>query len=290
MYVSLEKRALFAVAMAFGLVMAAPLGASASAGAPAVAPLDTVVATGSGGDVNTGAFSDIDITARGGAFGKAPSGNASLVFAQTLRVSGPVTCLSVTGANAGQGTPTSPTTAILNVQDSTSGLLTIQLVDHGGGGSDVIDLADLDRSPSDCGLFDLSVGVIRTLDNGRATVVDTSPLETATMRCSPSGNSFAVTDTFTNLPASQPFLLFQSAEVGGKLSVIDGTPVTTDGTGAGSTPAGYASFARLPVRRGLALYRDTNGNHHWDPGVDESAYRGDGTITSCPQTVTASPK
>lgn len=50
------------------------------------------------------------------------------------------------------------------------------------------------------------------------------------------------------------------------------------------------SFATLSVLRGLVLYRDTNGNHRLELGVDETVYRGDGSVTSCLQTVTVSPK
>ena len=58
-------------------------------------------------------------------------------------------------------------------------------------------------------------------------------------------------------------------------------PVSTDSTGAGSAPS--TNFEPLPFRVGFAVYRDTNSNSRWDPSRDDTLYRGDGTVTTCPQ-------
>ena len=70
-----------------------------------------------------------------------------------------------------------------------------------------------------------------------------------------------------------------------------GTP--TDASGTATTPGGEASgiaFSGPPIRVAWVAFRDRNGNVRWDDGVDETLYRGDGTVTACPQTVTLTPK
>jgi len=95
---------------------------------------------------------------------------------------------------------------------------------------------------------------------------------------------------FTDFPPNDSFLLFVLVENGdGDTSVNQGYRIFTDGNGdGGSTPA--LPFSPLPLKVSVAVYRDLNGNRQWDPGVDDTVYRGDGTVTSCPSTVTLSPK
>src|SRR5439155_7414750 len=125
------------------LGLAATTGLCAPTAATAVTPLDTARATGSGPP-----FDSVNITAQGTPIGQSVSGTAA-VSAFGLNLSGPVTCLSVTGPDQGAGTPTSPTTAILNFQDP-RGVLTVQLVDNGGNGADDITVFAGGRAPSDC--------------------------------------------------------------------------------------------------------------------------------------------
>ncbi len=100
-----------------GLVLMGLVFAPSAWGA---AQLDTATATGSGGY-----WSNINISAQSGTSGQNPSGTASFTAFAGLNVSGPVTCLSVTGADHGSGTVGSPTTAVMNVQDPTIGGVTV---------------------------------------------------------------------------------------------------------------------------------------------------------------------
>jgi hypothetical protein len=56
----------------------------------------------------------------------------------SFNITGPVLCLSVTGADHGPGTDGSPTVANISAQDQTFGVVRIQLVDNEGHGSDII--------------------------------------------------------------------------------------------------------------------------------------------------------
>ena len=62
---------------------------------------------------------------------------------------------------------------------------------------------------------------------------------------------------------------------------------SSDGSGVLELP----SFSdEPPVYFALTLYDDLNANGNWDRDVDRTYFRGEGTITACPQTVTLSPK
>ena len=68
---------------------------------------------------------------------------------------------------------------------------------------------------------------------------------------------------------------------------IDGYPLNIDANGNGSSPA---LPAEPPVRWDWVLYRDTDGDRRWDPDGDDTVFRGVATVTTCPQTVTMTPK
>jgi hypothetical protein len=81
------------------------------------------------------------------------------------------------------GTVVSPTTAVLNFQDQRLGfgLITVELVDNGGNGADIMMAAPSGRAPSDCSLpFS---GTTVTLTNGRAVVFDAPLLPTSKEQC-----------------------------------------------------------------------------------------------------------
>ena len=90
------------------------------------AQLDTATATGSTGN---GFFSNINISAQSGTSGQNPSGTASFTVQNAVDVSGPVTCLSVTGPDRGAASVGSPTTTVLNFQSSNYGVVTVTLTD-----------------------------------------------------------------------------------------------------------------------------------------------------------------
>ena len=70
---------------------------------------------------------------------------------------------------------------------------------------------------------------------------------------------------------------------------IDDFPVFVTAQGTYEIPSGIG-FSELPVRVAWVVYADTKDNGNWDPDADDTFYRGDGTVTACPQTVTLNPK
>ncbi len=162
------------------------MGLAFTPSASAAPPLDMVTATGSGGS-----FSNINISAQSGTSGQNPSGSVSFLFAGQIPVSGPVTCLSVTGPDRGGGTPTAPTTAILNYEDTTflHQIESLELVDNGGNGADTILLFGVSppRAPTDCSPPTGQTLPPTSLTNGRAIVFDAPVLPTSKEQCKNGG-------------------------------------------------------------------------------------------------------
>jgi hypothetical protein len=163
--------------------------------ASGAAPVDTVVVTGS----SAASFVKLNITAQSGTSGQNASGTVSFgVPIQDPRpgvvpFAGSVTCLSVTGPDRGAGAPGSPATAVLNFQDTTGpfsgSVLTLELVDNGGNGADIIGASvpfvNPPRSPTDCSPL---VGApSENLTNGRATVFDAPLLPSTKAQCKHGG-------------------------------------------------------------------------------------------------------
>jgi hypothetical protein len=152
----------------------------------AAIPQDTVSATGTGSfPVGSGGYFNIAITAQSGPSGENASGTAAFNLGSPdgLLVSGPVTCLSVTGPDRGVGTPETPTTAVLNLQSNQFGVVTVKLVDNGGNGTDV--MSALPELSTTCSLpFE---GLTVTLTNGRAVIFDAPPLPMSKDQCKDGG-------------------------------------------------------------------------------------------------------
>jgi FlaG/FlaF family flagellin (archaellin) len=154
---------------------------------PPSPPLDTVTATGSS-EVFTipglhfpVTIHDINITAQSGAAGENASGSVSFAIGE-LAVSGTVTCLRVTGPDQGAGTPTAPTTAVL--QFLAFGFIpdVLELVDKGGNGADLM-TEGAPPSTTDCPApIGGAISGIR-LTEGRAVVFDAPPLPTSKEQC-----------------------------------------------------------------------------------------------------------
>jgi len=107
--------------------------------------------------------------------------------------------------------------------------------------------------------------------------------------CSRDNSLGSLAARITGFPREDSFLVFgfvDGSEQGS--SVYDGYVVTTDASGEGSI--GPVPDGGLPADVGFVVYRDRNGNRRWDPDVDDNVYRGDGTVTDCPSSVTLSPK
>ena len=166
-----------------GVALALPSVSSAAPPPPPPPQLDTATATGSVGSVGSvGSTFDIQVDAHSGPSGENPGGFASMhtivqlqVGSQTFDVdvvvSGPVTCLNVTG-NA----------AVIKI-DATEpfplGVVEIELVDNGGSGSDLFGVLRLPSSPTDC-----SGGTADAVPlDGRAVVFDAKPLPTTKEQC-----------------------------------------------------------------------------------------------------------
>jgi hypothetical protein len=132
---------------------------------------DSVRATGSAFP-----FDNVDITAQSSPSGQNASGTATVSLAGAGAFSGPVTCLSVTGP-----------VATLNFQVS-GGVLTAQVVDNGTGvPPDEIQVAAVDRAPTDCSPLAPGFGIDATFDHGGATVFDAPALPTSKDQCKNGG-------------------------------------------------------------------------------------------------------
>jgi hypothetical protein len=157
------------------------MGLVFASSASAAAPPDTVTVTGSA----QASYSNIDINAQSGTSGQSPSGTASFTVLGAINVSGPVTCLSVTGPDQGGGTVGSPTTSVLNFQDPSFGVVAVQVVDNGGNGADVISTTPIPgRAPTDCSPFSAGLQLLTsTLTNGRGLVFDAPLVPTSKDQC-----------------------------------------------------------------------------------------------------------
>ncbi len=153
----------------------------------AAGQLDTATATGS----TTNGFSNINVSAQSGILGQNPSGTVAFNVAG-LNLSGAVTCLSVTGPDKGAGSAGSPTTAVINFQNTAPpfvGVNTVELVDNGGNGTDLFTAAPTFRGPGDCSPLSVPTSPL----NGRAVVFDAPPLPTSKEQCKNGGwRSFGV--------------------------------------------------------------------------------------------------
>jgi hypothetical protein len=170
------------IQIVLGLALMGLVLAPSAAGA---AQLDTVTATGSGGSAGGApdVFTNINISAQSGTSGQNASGTVFFRAPTILPVTGPVTCLSVTGPDHGRGTVTSPTTAVLNFQSMNFGVVTVSLVDNGGNGLDTMSALPTTRAPTDCS--PLAPGSPFT--SGGAVVFDASTLPTSKAQCKNGG-------------------------------------------------------------------------------------------------------
>lgn len=166
-----------AIAGALAVLVLAALPGMASAAAPA---LDTVSVTGSAGNL-TG----IMITAQSGTSGQNPSGSVFFDVGGQITSGGPVTCLSVTGPDQGAGRADAPTTAVLNFQDVTFGIVTAEVIDRGGNGADVFAASPSARAPEDCSPYGSLPGPLAL--NGRGIVFDAPPLPQSAADCKQGG-------------------------------------------------------------------------------------------------------
>ncbi len=147
------------------LVAAVALAFAAPAGGATV--IDTASATGSGDY-----WSDVAIHAQTGPDGRGLGGRITFNFG-ILHFSEPVRCLRVTGPDRGAGTASAPTTAILYAGPSRTAAtdVAIELVDHGGGGVDEMNLEPVASIPPRC-TVPASFLLTSMLTSGRAVVFD----------------------------------------------------------------------------------------------------------------------
>ncbi len=167
------------VQLVLGLALIGLMAAPSASNATSL--LDTVTATGSSGH---GTFAVIQISAQSSVTGTDVSGTGSFTVGR-VNVKGPVTCLRVSGPDRGGGTVGSPTTAILTVDSSGAGVVTVKLIDNGGNGPDFMGAFPLSRSRLDCStpMPGPNQNVTDTLTNGRAIVFDAPPLPTSKAQC-----------------------------------------------------------------------------------------------------------
>jgi hypothetical protein len=158
------RRMLFAAA-AIGVAVLLALPGVSGAQVPTQ---DSVTLTGHG---DAGAFFLVTIDATSGPSGENPTGLVDFTVAGAP-VSGPVTCLAVSG-----------NTATINVQDQLFGLVTVQVLD---GQPDTFDAAQAGRAPTDCAPLP-PTGAGGPLTNGDIVVVDAPPLPTSKEQCKNGG-------------------------------------------------------------------------------------------------------
>jgi hypothetical protein len=134
---------------------------------------DSVVLTGGPGQA--GSFLTASaINATSGPSGENPSGQVSFSAFGSLFLSGPVTCLAVSG-----------NTATINFQDQLGGfgVTTVQVVD---GQPDFFDAVPTGRAPTDCSPLPFT-GFGGPLSGADITVVDAPPLPTTKEECKNGG-------------------------------------------------------------------------------------------------------
>ncbi len=158
------------------------MGLAVAPSARGAAPLDTANATGNGGY-----WSNVSIHAVSGTSGESPGGTVTFSIG-SLYVSGPVTCLRVTGPDRGGGSAVSPTIAIINAAPTTilGGVVTVELVDNGGNGADVMSAQQFGRTPTDCS-HPANFVLNAALTDGRAVVFDAPVLPTFKSQCKNGG-------------------------------------------------------------------------------------------------------
>lgn len=166
-----------------------PAGAGARLSSAPTARQDTATASGATAPPppGLGSLTDIHIDASSGPVGEAPSGSVSFdvwinrithIEPFPLDISGPVTCLNVFSPNA----------ALINA-DTSYGIVTVELVDNGGGGLDSLSFGS-GNAAGDCATFpsgEFEFDYDRVLGAGRATVFDAKPYPTSKERCKRGG-------------------------------------------------------------------------------------------------------
>jgi hypothetical protein len=174
-----------------GGALALPSVSSAAPPPPPPPQLDTATATGSIGS-GLGSTFNIQVDAHSGPSGENPGGFASFhttvqiqVMGHTgdvdVRISGPVTCLNVTGNEA--VIKIDATAAPFGGGGFPLGVVEIELVDNGGSGLDLFSAQTLPSSPTDC-----SGGTADAVPlDGRAVVFDAKPLPTIKEQCKNGG-------------------------------------------------------------------------------------------------------
>jgi hypothetical protein len=132
----------------------------------------------------------------------------------------------------------------------------------------------------------VAIGVTSLLTLGALPAGAGTTAPTAFVDCTANG-LFGRIESF---PASEFFLFFARVRhEDGSDEVYQGYSIPTDASGSGDTGLS-APTGVLPDAIDFVVYRDTNDNRRWDSGSDDTVYKGAGTVTACPQTITLSPK
>ena len=118
----------------------------------------------------------------------------------------------------------------------------------------------------------------------------TSAESTATCRIDSSSGTAqnSVTIQTTGLAPRTTYDILILARFDGRTFFLDDFPFTTDANGV---LVSYPIPAEDPhMEIDWVVYLDTNANGNWDVDEDDTKYRGQGTVTACPQTITLSSK
>jgi hypothetical protein len=114
---------------------------------------------------------------------------------------------------------------------------------------------------------------------------------TATVRCVSTGRVTSVTGWLAGFEASQPYrslIVMRAGPSDSSTQFVADVESPTDANGSHDIGVNIAFPELLPVRVAWAVYRDANGDRHYQEA--EAVYRGTGDVTACPQDVALSPK
>lgn len=178
---SIRKRRILRLAPGLGIVLAglaiAPTAFGAKHMPGPVSRLDTATATGANLVVDDFSSTKIQVDAFSGPSGENPGGSVSFDAGGILPVSGPVSCLEVSGK-----------TAVMTVQGpfpSAPGFLAfiVKVVDNGGSGLDRFEYWPVDPEVPDLNCHTGSPDYFGGLLIGRALVSDAAAVPTSKKQC-----------------------------------------------------------------------------------------------------------
>jgi hypothetical protein len=203
---------------------------------------------------------EFTIDARSGPSGESPTGSVS--SDGDVQFSGPITCLRVHG-----------NVAVVNARTERYGIMTLSITDEPT--RDAIESFPAGRSPTDCSPFSSDFGGERR--SGDLVVVD-APGPVTRLGCVDQGGQVELRGSGSGYPAGETlnFFIFVTYQDRRRATELIRTTNAT-----GSVDLGALAAGDLPIGVGVVAYRDADGDGAWGPDIDDTVYRGDGTVREC---------